>query len=95
MAKKVSNYPPPGTKKPDPPPAPPAKVDGIVIHRGNVDDGFVAGTLLETPEPRYKYLNVMLSNAADINRFGDEGWELVSVIPATLDRAVFYFRKRV
>jgi hypothetical protein len=37
----------------------------------------------------------MLSNAADINRFGDEGWELVSVIPAPLDRAVFYFRKRV
>lgn len=80
----------------DPPPAPPAKVGGIVIHRGNIDDGFVAA--IEEPQPditRYKYLNVMLSNAADINRFGDEGWELVSVIPATLDRAVFYFRKRV
>jgi hypothetical protein len=62
----------------------------------NIDEGFVAAIKEPQPDPvRYKYLNVMLSNAADINRFGDEGWELVSVIPAPLDRAVFYFRKRV
>jgi hypothetical protein len=40
-------------------------------------------------------MTVMLPNDADINRFGADGWELVSVIPAPLDRAVFYFRKRV
>lgn len=63
----------------------------------NVDDGFV---IAEEPKPdlnpsQYQYMTVMLPNDADINRFGADGWELVSVIPAPLDRAVFYFRKRV
>jgi hypothetical protein len=62
----------------------------------NVDDGFV---IAEEPKPdlnpsQYQYMTVMLPNDADINRFGADGWELVSVIPSTLDMAVFYFRKR-
>ncbi len=43
--------------------------------------------------PRWEYRNVHGPRLLDLSKFGEDGWELVSVIPQPGDQAVFYFRR--
>ncbi len=47
-----------------------------------------------SPGVRWEYKSILLPRAWNLNPFGAEGWELVSVIAQPGDQAVFYFRRK-
>lgn len=42
---------------------------------------------------KWEYLTVILGERADINLYGDEGWELVAVIPHAFNECTYYFKR--
>ena len=43
---------------------------------------------------QWEYRSRLMNREAPLDQFGAEGWELVSVIDAGADQAMFYFRRR-
>ena len=43
---------------------------------------------------RFEYRTILMSRTAELDQFGEEGWELVEVIQSPADEAVFYFKRR-
>jgi hypothetical protein len=66
-------------------------VDDAMVR--DVQDPMVPGTLLVAGPPQWEYKSVLLPRQADLSQYGSEGWELISVIGAPADQAVFYFRR--
>lgn len=60
-----------------------------------VFDPLAPETTAGGPRPRWQYMSRLLPRTADLDEFGDEGWELVSVIAQPADQAVYYFRRRI
>jgi hypothetical protein len=42
----------------------------------------------------WEYQSVRGPNTLNLAKYGDQGWELVSVLPLYGELAVFYFRRR-
>ncbi len=58
-----------------------------------INDPMIPATLEVAAPPRWEYRSVLLPREADINPYGAEGWELVSVTAQPGDQAVYYFRR--
>lgn len=43
---------------------------------------------------KWRYLTRVMHRETDLDQIAAEGWELISVIPAAGDQAVFYFKRR-
>jgi hypothetical protein len=43
--------------------------------------------------PKWEYQSVLGPRLLDLSKFGEQGWELTSVIPQPADQAIFYFRR--
>ncbi len=56
-------------------------------------DAMAPASILSCKPPQWEYKSVLLSRGDDINGYGADRWELVSVIPQPADQAMFYFRR--
>jgi hypothetical protein len=43
---------------------------------------------------RWEYRTELMHRNAELDQFGEEGWELVSVLQSPADEAVFYFKRK-
>ena len=59
-----------------------------------ITDPMTPGTLSAMENPKWEYKSVLLDRRADLNPFGADGWELVSVSGQGADQMMFYFRRR-
>lgn len=67
--------------------------DALEIRQGDVDAGMVVSGPLTAVTPSYEYKSVILPRLADLNSYGKQGWELVSVTAQPGDNAIYYFRR--
>ena len=54
----------------------------------------IPGTLPRADGPKWEYRTVLASRDADLNRYGEQGWELVSAIPQPADQVAYCFKRR-
>lgn len=52
------------------------------------------GNSQRSERTRWEYRSVLMPRLAELDQFGEEGWELVSVVSSPADEAVFYFKRR-
>lgn len=76
-------------------PIPPGQIMDPGMVKNTISDPMapISGTVLSALPLKYEYSSVLLSRSADINKYGADGWELVSVTAAPGDQAMFYFRR--
>ncbi len=70
---------------------------GAMREKKSVDDKMVKeipGQLLQADDPKWEYRTVLASCNADLNQYGEQGWELISAIPQPADQAAYYFKRR-
>lgn len=68
-------------------------IDSKIV-RSNPDQ-MIPGTLATFANLQWEYKSVLLLRCTDINKYGLEGWELVSVSAQPGDAAVFYFKRPI
>jgi hypothetical protein len=44
-------------------------------------------------QQKWEYLVVVLAEQADINQYGEEGWDLLSVNPHAFNESTYYFKR--
>ena len=54
----------------------------------------IPGALLQAGDLKWEYRTVVASRNADLNQYGEQGWELVSAVPQPGDQAAYYFKRR-
>jgi hypothetical protein len=54
----------------------------------------IPGQFLQAEDPKWEYRTVLASRNADLNQYGEQGWELVSAIPQPADQVAYYFKRR-
>ncbi len=54
----------------------------------------IGGEILQAEPPRWEYLTLVKGERADIARYGEEGWELVSVTPHGFNESTYYFKRQ-
>ncbi len=73
-----------------------------IENKGEIDRGMTSmrpdpmapGSMLEVlGPPLWEYKSVLLARDANINSFGADRWDLISVIPQPGDNAMYYFRR--